>query len=210
MSYSNIFLKDFKPIFEAILKEKGIRPEKVELEVIDEEGEDFGVFEPADAKDVLEQLGDDLNFLTIYTERPAYFREFAETMYEENGLIVMIFPKKDFLSGIRHRTSRPDVHTVSVKDTLAQGRFSKKNSRKGNRRGFIQKLVLDFEWEGSSYEGQAGMGRHYIPIHKKPWEVADNLDITVPIGYNTVIVKSTQIIEKQPERDRFEAAFYET
>lgn len=175
MSYSNEFLRNFRPIFFAILKEKGISPKRMELEVIDEEEASFSLFEPADVRDVLRQLSDDLNFLTIYTERPAYFAEFAETMYEENGLIVTFFPKKQ------------------LRIDESEG---------------IPKMVLDFEWEGKCYERQIGPGKCYIPIHKRPWERAENLDIIVPIGYNTVIVKGIQNRKRKPERDRFEAAFY--
>lgn len=174
MSYSNEFLRNFRPIFFAILKEKRISPKRVELEVIDEEA-GFSLFEPVDVRDVLRQLSDDLNFLTIYTERPAYFAEFAETMYEENGLIVTFFSKKQLPAD------------------------QDKN---------MPKLMLDFEWEGKCYERQIGPERYYIPIHKRPWERAENLDIMVPIGYNTVIVKGIQNRKRKPERDRFEAAFY--
>ena len=85
MSYSNEFLRNFRPVFLAILKAQSFRPERVELVVIDEE--QSHVFEPADVRDVLEQIGDDLNYLTVYTGRPAYFSAFAERMYEENGLV---------------------------------------------------------------------------------------------------------------------------
>ena len=80
MSYSNEFLRNFRPVFLAILKAQSFRPERVELVVIDEE--QSHVFEPADVRDVLEQIGDDLNYLTVYTGRPAYFSGFAERMYE--------------------------------------------------------------------------------------------------------------------------------
>ena len=175
MSYPNPFLRNFRPVFFAILKEKSLSLKRVELEVIDEEAEDYSAFEPADVRDVLEQLSEDLNFLTIYTERPAYFKEFAETMYEENGLIVTFFSKK-------------------------QLKYMRAESN--------QKLLLDFEWQGKCYEGQMCRGRYYIPIHKKPWERAENLDIIVPIGYNTVIVKGMQNRRKKPRLDRFEEAFY--
>lgn len=70
------------------------------------------------------------------------------------------------------------------------------------------KLLLDFEWEGDCYTGQMGEGRAYIPIHKKPWKQGENLDIMVPIGYNTVIVKGMQKQQEKLGRDRFEEAFY--
>ena len=81
MSFSNEFLCDFKPVYEGILAAKGIKPERAVVEVIDEEQEGAGMFEPAGALEVLEQIGDDVNTLTIYTDRAAYFWEFAETMY---------------------------------------------------------------------------------------------------------------------------------
>lgn len=73
MSFSNEFLCDFKPVYEGILAAKGIKPERAVVEVIDEEQEGAGMFEPAGALEVLEQIGDDVNTLTIYTDRAAYF-----------------------------------------------------------------------------------------------------------------------------------------
>lgn len=81
-------------MYEGILAAKGIKPERAVVEVIDEEQEGAGMFEPAGALEVLEQIGDDVNTLTIYTDRVAYFRKFAETMYEKNGLVSLIVSKK--------------------------------------------------------------------------------------------------------------------
>ena len=47
MSFSNEFLCDFKPVYEGILAAKGIKPERAVVEVIDEEQEGAGMFEPA-------------------------------------------------------------------------------------------------------------------------------------------------------------------
>lgn len=173
MSYSNVFLRDFRPIFLGILNEKKLSPAQVILEIIDEEPDGEGIFEPAGVREVLGQIAEDLNFLAIYTDRPAYFFEFAETMYEENGLIVNIF----------------------LKEAL-------KKSRDG------ECLVLDFEWEGTCHTQQMRPGKYYVPIHKKPWKKGENLDIIVPIGYNTEIVKGIRNKKKKPEYDRFEEAFY--
>lgn len=181
MSYSNVFLRDFRPVFLGILNEKKLPPAQVVLEIIDEEPEGEGIFEPVGVRDVLEQLAEDLNFLTIYTERPAYFFRFAEIMYEENGLIVNIF-------------SKSRVYGVRKKPNVGCGK--------------VQTLILDFEWEGDCHMQQMRYGKFYVPIHKKPWEKGENLDIRVPIGYNTVIVKGIQNKRKKPRRDRFEEAFY--
>lgn len=192
MSYSNPYLYNFRPVFFSILEAKRIRPESMELLIIDEEPEGYSVFEPADVLDVLKQLAPDLNFLTIYTDRPVYFKEYAETMYEENGLIVSVF-SKEYLR--QDRAERGMHKNIAACENKAD-------------REFPAELVLDFEWEGKCYTGQIGPRRYYIPIHKKPWEAAENLDIIVPIGYNTVIVKDMQNTEEESEMDRFEAAFY--
>lgn len=179
MSYSNPYLVDFLPIFSVILEEKKISMEKLQLEIIDEEAENYSLFETVDTLDVLWQLGPELNFLSIYTERPEYFQGFATEMYEENGLLINIFSKKMWK---RHREKTKDVNK--------------------------HVLVLDFEWREEQKRLLVSEGRNYIPIHKEPWKTAENLDIVVPFGYNTVIVKSKQIKNKKPVRDKYEAAFY--
>lgn len=189
MSYSNVFLRDFRPVFLGILNEKKLQPAQVALEIIDEEPDGEGIFEPVGVREVLEQLAEDLNFLTIYTERPAYFFRFAEIMYEENGLIVNIFSK----TGLK-QSSKSMVYGVCKKSD--------------DRCGIVRTLILDFEWEGDCHMQQMQYGKFYVPIHKKPWEKGENLDIRVPIGYNIVIVKGIQNKRKKPRRDRFEEAFY--
>lgn len=177
MSYENPFLTDFAPVFFGVLKEKNINPAKLELIIIDEESDGYHMFESADVGDVILQLCDDINALTIYTERRAYFAKFAEWVYEENGLLAVILEKKELLR----------------QEMMCTGNDAA--------------VILDFEWEGTcSMCGRQKCG--YIPIHKKPWKIGENLDILVPFGYNTVIVKRKQMTRKRFVRDRFEEGFY--
>ena len=108
MSYPNAYLRDFVPVLGQILKEKQIAPEKLHLEIIDEESEEKSIFEPVGVDEVLDQLADELNHLTVYTDRPAHFQAFAEQIYEENGLMPLIFTKKQLksrsFSGVYHPT----------------------------------------------------------------------------------------------------------
>lgn len=187
MFYSNRFLTDFRSVYAGILKAKDVCPQKAELELLDGEPEGEALFEPAGILEVLFQLEEDLNFLTIYTARPAYFGEFAETMYEKNGLVVQLCAKEMLLSGGQTIYGKNPFHCAEKKTEI---------------------FLLDFEVDGNCYERLGRGGRHYIPIYKKPWETAENLDIRVPIGYNTVIVKKQQKQEKKPGHDRFEEAFY--
>lgn len=221
MAYSNVFLRDFRPVFLGILREKQIRPERVELKVIDDEEEGEGIFEPVGVREVLGQLAEDLNYLTIYTERPAYFYEFTETMYEENGLIVELFSKKALAWSAPCRMDGPRrrVHPVqrmgdggenaagSMMHAGGHGRRRCGEQRAGRTEG--AELILDFEWNGDCYPAQIRPGRYYIPIHKKPWKRGENLDIAIPIGYNTVIIREVEQPGRQPARDRFEEAFYD-
>ena len=53
-------------------------------------------------------------------------------------------------------------------------------------------VILDMEKKGTCHYRYMQEGILYIPIYKRPWSQAKtpgNLDISVPIGYNTVIVK---------------------
>ena len=109
MSYSNPYLIDFAPVFCGMLAEKQLSLGRVVLEVIDEEAENYSRFEPTDTLGVLEQIGSMLNYLTIYTERPQYFYKFAKRMYDENGLLVSLFPKGKWRSG-PETEAREDLH----------------------------------------------------------------------------------------------------
>ena len=173
--YANPFLTDFEGIFFEILKQKEMNPSHMELIVLDEEPEERRIFERIDTRDVLYQLGPNLNAMTIYTDRQEYFFEFVQKMDEENGLIVSVLPK--------------------------QGRILKQTAS-----DFA--VVLDFEWKGRRELIRADEKCAYLPIHKKPWKVAENLDILVPFGYNTVIVKSRRTNDKKFVNDRFEEGFY--
>lgn len=175
MDFPNEFLTDFQAVYRGILAAKNVKPECAKVEVIDEETDGQSRFEPIGPLEILKQIADDLNFLTVYTNRPAYFREFADTMYEKNGLVSLILSKR-----------RLFMQTAEKKQVT---------------------FLFDFEWQGSFYEKQINCGKYYIPIHKKVWQTAENLDIAVPIGYNTVIVKRQKKKRKVLREDRFERAF---
>lgn len=125
-----------------------------------------------------ELLAEDLNRLIILTDHPAYFERYADNMYEERGLLVEIFPKN--LSGTADFSS-------------------------GELRGNV---ILDFE-KPKEASAEIKFGKKvYIPVFKKAWEHAGNLDIAVPIGYNTMIVRNSETGRKRFCEDKFERAFY--
>jgi hypothetical protein len=122
---------------------------------------------------VLSQLSEELNHLQIRTDRSAYFEEFCQSMFEENGLVVQVEGKE------------------------------KRQFPRGS-------VVLDLETEGLMMSGLLREDIIYLPIYKKPWQIAPNLDITVPIGYNTVIVKGAIKQTVTSHSDKFEREFYDS
>jgi len=148
----NPYLPYIRRIVEQILARKGLDYGGMKLLLIDKDEEEESLFEEDKADMVLKQMSPDLNFLIIVTNRPAYFQEYVEKMYEETGLIVRV-EEKD----------------ASLK--------------------YGANLVLDLEPQGDMYEFLLEEPKIYLPIYKRGWKTAENLDIYVPIGYNTVIVK---------------------
>lgn len=167
----NPFLPQIREIIEQILRLRNISYERFIPILIDGNNS-------KPTLQTAELLGKDLNRILIFTNHPAYFEEYADNMYEEQGLIPEIFPKD-----------------VLKKTDLSRGEVC------GN-------VILDFEGkEERSAVLECGK-IIYIPIFKKRWESTGNLDIAVPIGYNTVIVKGQKTDEIRPFFDKFEQAFY--
>lgn len=135
--------------------------------------------EPEDTLNAAVRLSPDLNYLTVIAEKDTYYQDFVDNMYEEHGLIVNFCPKD--------RLRKMDIFSSQVP---------------GN-------VILDFQKIGGITIRPKPKGKLYIPIFKRKWEGSANLDITVPIGYNTVIVRRSINGKKQPGLDKFEKAFYE-
>lgn len=167
----NPYLPYIRSIMEAVLLEKQISYRDFFPVLIDGQEPEKTVFAAG-------ELGKDLNRMAILTDNAEYFENYRDTMYEEQGLIVEIYPKE--------------------KDCL----LSLLKDREG------KKVLLDFEVEDELIFGQSFGENIYIPIYKRVWESHGNVDIILPIGYNTMIVSGIYFEEKQPVYDKFEQAFY--
>ena len=167
----NPYLPQIREIMEQVLKERGISYEEFAPVIIDGS-------ESEDALMAAELLAKDLNSLVLLTGQPEYFEEFAENIYEEQGLIVRIISKNQ----------------KTFADCFLDGVY-------GN-------VILDFE-DSNGEEHVPEFGKKtYIPIFKRRWESAGNLDIAVPIGYNTLTVRGSAAAEMWRSLDKFEQAFY--
>lgn len=159
MTYKNPYIPQIREILEKIIYEKKVPFQKLELVVIDadinQEKED-----DLDIQNALHQLSIGLNYLLLVTDRIAYYKDFIDDMYEDNGLVVQQIPKS------------------------ASSRI------RGN-------FILDFERsKDAAPKCLIRPGIVYLPIYKKPWEIGENLDIIVPVGYNTLVVEG--ILFPQP------------
>lgn len=135
--------------------------------------------EPEESLRAAMDLAQDINEMTIIAKDHTYYEDFADNMYEEHGLLISMWQKEG----------------ISTADILS-------NKISGN-------VIIDFEkTEQTKISPDVGE-KLYIPIHKRKWESRANLDIAVPIGYNTVIVKREQKENNPPAFDRLEQAFYE-
>lgn len=95
-------------------------------------------------------------------------------------------------------TDRPDSYTYFMDRMYEENGLIVQHISKSARKGACGNLILDFERSGGmSAESMACPDAIYLPIYKKPWEISENLDIIVPVGYNTLVVDG--IFLPQPE-----------
>lgn len=151
----NPFLPKLRSILEQLLPMYQISYKEFRPLMIDTDSPPESLLDEDSVAVVLEQISEDLNFLRIATDRPAYFSDYIQRMYEETGLVVQTEPKEQEISR--------DVN-----------------------------VILDMEQQGDIARRYMRAETLYIPVFKRQWrrlEPLQNLDISIPIGYNTVIVK---------------------
>ncbi len=151
----NPYLPKLRSIMEQLLPMYQLSYREFRPLLIDTDTPPESLLDEDPAAVVLEQLSEDLNFLRISSDRPAYFSDYIHRMYEESGLVVQILPKgQDMLDDIN--------------------------------------VILDLEEQGDCSRNYMREHILYIPVFKRKWNHVGslkNLDISIPIGYNTVIVK---------------------
>ena len=139
--------------------------------------------EPEDCLHTAEALSEGLNHLLILTDDPVYYSAYRDRMYLEEGLIVEFAPKTK-------RAVREEILLSAARN-----------------------LILDFDSFPTQKPELCGQGRAYIPVTAKRWQASrrdgGNLDIAVPIGYNTLIVRTDTGTQRPYCFDRLERSFYE-
>lgn len=112
-----------------------------------------------------------------------------ESMLSEDDVELVLEQMSEDLNFLRIATERPVYFSYYIEKMYEEnGLVVQLESKKDFSLERIN-LVLDMEQKSGLHRECIKEQIHYIPIYKKPWNQAENLDISVPIGYNTVIVK---------------------
>lgn len=87
-------------------------------------------------------------------------------------------------------TDRPEFYEDFVYDMYQENGLIVQQAQKSACKNVRGNFVLDFERAGEAPNvSMLRPGVIYVPIYKKPWEISENLDIKVTVGYNTLVIE---------------------
>lgn len=116
----------------------------------------------------------------------------AEEGYEDDREDIMVTLAK-LVQGLNYLlliTDRPGSYGYFMDTVYEESGLIVQQVPKSARKGARGNFILDFERSGGiSADTMIRPEAIYLPIYKKPWEIAENLDIIVPVGYNTLVVE---------------------
>ena len=112
-----------------------------------------------------------------------------ESMLDEEDMQIALSQLSEDLNFLMILTDRPEYFQRYVDTMYEETGLLVQILEKDYDGKLAINMALDFEQNGDYWKTFLSDSTIYIPIYKKRWEKAENLDICVPIGYNTVIVK---------------------
>lgn len=138
---------------------------------------------------ILEQY--DMNYqgfspLLLDTDTP------PESMLDEDDVAIVLEQISEDLNFLKIMTDRPVYFKSYIERMYEDTGLVVQVEEKGQAVPEGVNVVLDMERKGNCHGRFMKEGILYIPIYKRPWsevKILQNLDISIPIGYNTVIVK---------------------
>lgn len=86
-------------------------------------------------------------------------------------------------------TDRPDKYEDFMELVYEENGLIVQQMPKTARKAARGNLMLDFERSGGICAEAMGADMIYVPVYKRKWEIGENLDIIVPVGYNTLVVR---------------------
>ncbi len=109
---------------------------------------------------------------------------------DDNDIQLILDALEQRLNYLLLITDRPDSYQRFMDEMYEENGLIVQQLPKSARRQARGNLVLDFERSGGfAPDGAASPKAIYMPIYKRPWEIREDLDILVPVGYNTLVVE---------------------
>ncbi len=195
-----------RAVIESLLQSRGLFYRDMHMVLIDRELGELSVLGNEEAEldpDAMSGNGNDLTGFAWNWEEEAV-RE-----YVDGQILEALCQITDGLNHLVIYTKRPEYFSDFAGRMLREYGLIVVLAPKENDRVMPDSLVLDFEYARQMKTDFLQKDVIYLPIYKKPWQIAENLDISVPIGYNTVIVKGAIKQDVSSYPDRFEREFYE-
>ena len=156
-------------------------------------------------------------------KRGISYRDFApvcideekpELLLMEEDIVTVLHELERDLNALTILTERPDFfssYAARMEEEYGLMVSVREKRHAGGESPFLfpGNVILDFERNGHFCTPEKTGGYCYIPIYKIPWQSGENLDILVPIGYNTVIVKGLDLREESGSSKDVFAGFSE-
>ncbi len=115
-----------------------------------------------------------------------------ESMLDEDDVELVLEQISNDLNFLRIATQRPEYFASYIERMYEDTGLVVQTSRREEISLEGINVILDMERRGNCHYRYMKEGILYIPLYKRPWsrvKMLQNLDISIPIGYNTVIVK---------------------
>lgn len=115
-----------------------------------------------------------------------------ESMLDEDDVELVLEQISNDLNFLRIATQRPEYFASYIERMYEDTGLVVQTSRREEISLEGINVILDMERRGNCHYRYMKEGILYIPLYKIPWsrvKMLQNLDISIPIGYNTVIVK---------------------
>ncbi|KAI4451173.1 hypothetical protein C823_005722 [Eubacterium plexicaudatum ASF492] len=132
---------------------------------------------------------------------------------DDQDVRMVLYDLDDQLNYLLIVTDRPERYESFMDEMYEENGLIVQQIQKTSCRQVRGNVVLDFERSSSFFKQNAvHADAVYLPVYKRPWEIGENLDILVPVGYNTLIVEGILPADWQEcrcmnERDRLDWEF---
>lgn len=132
----------------------------------------------------------------------------VETEQDDYDIQTVLSQLGSMLNYLLLVTDRPDYFSRFMDKKLAEDGLIVQQTAKAGGKGVYGNMILDFERRGNvPLKGMLRPDVIYIPVYKKPWEICENLDIRVPVGYNTLVVDGIYLPKPDNEGAAWEGFF---